>query len=376
MEPYHEEQQLLLMQTQVRLQTPTKWHFVILDNDGDDEEAQSAGAEGQSDMEVATTTSPAHILCTVNMPMHTQDMETCDTGQVDGNTVDQDSVVTPVASPGSGHWGVVSHRRIVRCLEKFRFTNNNLCSSSSSIAGSYWLTRFPIVAGTSETGWRESVDIHKLKLADLKQECAARGLEVKGNKQDLINRLEAYFAEHAEEDLNEEEALAEETEQVFLEEKFPCLQHKEEQKVETLSPKEETPVNKENEQTPPQKVVKISPGMSQHERLQKRAERFNVPISVESKKAARAARFGFSSGKGTSTDTKSMVPLTKLQERALRFGSNASTISEKVDEDEKLKKRKERFGILTNAAGVLEDSEVMYSISVSMPQYFVCACAH
>lgn len=35
-----------------------------------------------------------------------------------------------------------------------------------------------------------------LQLAELKQECAARGLEVKGNKGDLIARLQAYLEEH------------------------------------------------------------------------------------------------------------------------------------------------------------------------------------
>lgn len=34
------------------------------------------------------------------------------------------------------------------------------------------------------------------QLAELKQECLARGLEAKGNKQDLIQRLQAYLEEH------------------------------------------------------------------------------------------------------------------------------------------------------------------------------------
>lgn len=34
------------------------------------------------------------------------------------------------------------------------------------------------------------------QLAELKQECLARGLEAKGNKQDLIHRLQAYLEEH------------------------------------------------------------------------------------------------------------------------------------------------------------------------------------
>lgn len=35
-----------------------------------------------------------------------------------------------------------------------------------------------------------------LQLAELKQECVARGLDAKGNKGDLIARLQAYLEEH------------------------------------------------------------------------------------------------------------------------------------------------------------------------------------
>uniref|UniRef100_A0A3B5LLW0 SAP domain-containing protein n=1 Tax=Xiphophorus couchianus TaxID=32473 RepID=A0A3B5LLW0_9TELE len=35
-------------------------------------------------------------------------------------------------------------------------------------------------------------------LAELRQECEARGLETKGNKGDLIARLQAYLEEHGE----------------------------------------------------------------------------------------------------------------------------------------------------------------------------------
>nr|BAE88949.1 unnamed protein product [Macaca fascicularis] len=109
------------------------------------------------------------------------------------------------------------------------------------------------------------------------------------------------------------------------------------------------------------KVVKITSEIPQTERMQKRAERFNVPVSLESKKAARAARFGISSvpTKGLSSDNKPMVNLDKLKERAQRFGLNVSSISRKSEDDEKLKKRKERFGIVTSSAGTgtTEDTE-------------------
>ncbi|EPQ14221.1 SAP domain-containing ribonucleoprotein [Myotis brandtii] len=167
----------------------------------------------------------------------------------------------------------------------------------------------------------ETVELHKLKLAELKQECLARGLETKGIKQDLINRLQAYLEEHAEEEANEEDVLGDETEE---EEPKPI----------------ELPVKEEE---PPEKTVDV---------------------------------FGISSvpSKGLSSDTKPMVNLDKLKERAQRFGLNVSSISRKFlfmiqsgssnkieesEDDEKLKKRKERFGIVTSSAGTgtTEDTE-------------------
>uniref|UniRef100_A0A2K6K685 THO1-MOS11 C-terminal domain-containing protein n=2 Tax=Rhinopithecus TaxID=542827 RepID=A0A2K6K685_RHIBE len=91
--------------------------------------------------------------------------------------------------------------------------------------------------------------------------------------------------------------------------------------------------------------------------MQKRAERIlNSPsfVSLESKKAARAARFGNSSvpTKDLSSDNKPMVNLDKLKERAQRFGLNVSSISRKSEDDDKLKKRKDSAG-----TGTTEDTE-------------------
>uniref|UniRef100_A0AC11BQ58 Uncharacterized protein n=1 Tax=Ovis aries TaxID=9940 RepID=A0AC11BQ58_SHEEP len=186
----------------------------------------------------------------------------------------------------------------------------------------------------------ETVELHKLKLAELKQECLARGLETKGIKQDLINRLQAYLEEHAEEEANEEDVLGDETEE-------------EEPKPLELPVKEEEPPEKTVDVAAEKKVVKITSEIPQTERMQKRDERFN--------KAARAARFGISPvpSKGLSSDTKPMVNLDKLKERAQRFGLNVSSVSRKSEDDEKLKKRKERFGIVTSSAGTgtTEDTE-------------------
>ncbi|NWR81321.1 SARNP protein, partial [Centropus unirufus] len=186
-----------------------------------------------------------------------------------------------------------------------------------------------------------------LQLAELKQECLARGLEAKGNKQDLIHRLQAYLEEHAEEEANEEDVLGEEIEE-------------EEQKPVEPPAKAEEPPAKSPDVITEKKVVKITTEISQMERMQKRAERFNVPVSLESKKAARAARFGLATVSTKVVSVSVQVNMDKLKERAQRFGLNVSSLSKKSEEDEKLKKRKERFGIVTSSAGAgaTEDTEV------------------
>uniref|UniRef100_A0A8D0HCJ2 SAP domain containing ribonucleoprotein n=1 Tax=Sphenodon punctatus TaxID=8508 RepID=A0A8D0HCJ2_SPHPU len=172
-----------------------------------------------------------------------------------------------------------------------------------------------------------------VQLAELKHECLSRGLEVKGNKQDLINRLQAYFDESG---------------------RFACgtgantvVLGEEEQKP------AEPPAKVEE---PPEKSAESSSVCFPLQRMQKRAERFNVPVSLESKKAARPL-FHFLSG--LSADGNPTVNMDKLKERAQRFGLNVSSVSKKSEDDEKLKKRKERFGIVTSSAGAAttEDTE-------------------
>ncbi|XDV52145.1 hypothetical protein PO909_020905 [Leuciscus waleckii] len=206
----------------------------------------------------------------------------------------------------------------------------------------------------------EVVELHKLKLAELKLECTARGLDAKGNKGDLIARLQAYLEEH---EVNEEEVLG----------VFGDGDGDGDGEAEESFAKEESTDQKE-ELSPPEtvaekKVVKMSPPATVGERLQKRAERFNVPPSGDTKKAARAARFGLPEpepSKGASA--KISVDVEVLKKRAERFGMNVSSVSKKVEDDEKLKKRKERFGIVTSAASAgAEDSEVRLLMGRNQP---------
>lgn len=167
-------------------------------------------------------------------------------------------------------------------------------------------------------------------------------METKGNKGELIARLQAYLDEH-EEDVDVDDVLAEDAADFT--------------KVESSNNVKEDKDSEMTEPEPPaeKKVVKIAPPLSASERLQKRAERFNLPASSESKKAIRAARFGLpatsSPSPGVVANSKA-VNVDQLKKRAERFGVNVSSISQKIEEDEKMMKRKERFGILTSAGSV------------------------
>ncbi|XP_062401944.1 SAP domain-containing ribonucleoprotein [Sardina pilchardus] len=200
----------------------------------------------------------------------------------------------------------------------------------------------------------EVVELQKLKLAELKQECTARGLDAKGNKGDLISRLQAYLEEHDEE-VNEEEVLGD-----FAEETFSKDEASPPKVVKTADADDD---DEPEPDAPEKKVVKITLAESGDEKMQKRAERFNMPPTAENKKAARAARFGLpatasASSEGASISAKTPVSVEVLKKRAERFGMNVSSISKKVEEDEKLKKRKERFGaVLAGAGAGAEGSE-------------------
>ncbi|KAJ3585881.1 hypothetical protein NHX12_012289 [Muraenolepis orangiensis] len=197
----------------------------------------------------------------------------------------------------------------------------------------------------------EVIELQKLKLAELRQECDARGLETKGNKGDLIARLQTYIEEHDDLDVNVDDVLAEDTEDSLKEDSAPNGD---------VSKDSEPAAGEEPAEV---KVVKIAPPASPTERLQKRAERFNIPATAESKKAVRAARFGLpantkSPSPGVVASGKAAVSVDQLKKRAERFGMNVSSISQKVEEDEKLKKRKERFGAPTAVpAAVAGDGE-------------------
>ena len=81
--------------------------------------------------------------------------------------------------------------------------------------------------------------------------------------------------------------------------------------------------------------------------VQLRAARFGGggDASSESKKQARAERFGLATNPSSSKiGAAPSADLETLRKRAERFGQSSSNVMKKAELDEKLKKRQERFG--------------------------------
>lgn len=245
-------------------------------------------------------------------------------------------------------------------------------------------------------------DISKLKVADLKKELKARGLSVAGNKNELLERLQLSLqgenslitepdsaAGDPEEILDEDDVLADEEEEEVLVDNMtsPELKRKlseedeDEEDNKRVAAKKivlnrsvvavSTPsAEKENQQvtgdsdtgqksetpTSGKKVVKLS-AYSVKERLELRAQKFGVQLSLDAKKEARAARFGSSAPINTTTTASSDV----LRKRAERFGLTASPIStsnvNKAELNEKLEKRKQRFSVEEKSISSLDDKK-------------------
>ena len=75
------------------------------------------------------------------------------------------------------------------------------------------------------------------------------------------------------------------------------------------------------------------------DKIKARAERFGVVLSEETKKAARAAKFG------TGTAALS-ADLDTLRRRAERFGTSTSSSLRKMEVNEAIRRRQERFGVV------------------------------
>lgn len=95
-------------------------------------------------------------------------------------------------------------------------------------------------------------------------------------------------------------------------------------------------------------VVKLSQ-LSMKERLEMRAKKFGAPVTGDVAKLARAERFGLATADASasasgSVSVKSAADVELLKKRADRFGGSVSNTMVKIEMNEKLLKRQERFG--------------------------------
>lgn len=243
------------------------------------------------------------------------------------------------------------------------------------------------------------LDFAKMKVAELKRELKNRGLSTAGNKMELIERLQSGMngnqdlilddtgtleSEILDEDevlgdgLDDEE-LASEADVVLdevpkpnklqpsgvttanLKRKASSLEKSETKPPERLNKKiilvrnpsvtavkedsripEKTvssDVPRDGTENENKKIIKLS-GLSLKERLELRAQKFGSPQSDLSKKEARANRFSV-------TGDSSTPNVDVLRKRAERFGLCVSPVAIKAEQEEKLKARRERFGLST-----------------------------
>ena len=104
--------------------------------------------------------------------------------------------------------------------------------------------------------------------------------------------------------------------------------------------------------TSPVKVVSKPSAEEVEAKIKARADRFGGFQSDEAKKVARAAKFGTAGedGKASNGSTKiggaPSADADTLKKRAERFGTNTSTSLKKIEVDEAIKRRQERFGVV------------------------------
>jgi len=198
----------------------------------------------------------------------------------------------------------------------------------------------------------EVIDLHSMKVTELKQELKSRGLPVSGAKAELIERLENYMQEHEGVEVVEEEETEDSVENV--DEKASDEKVEEPVSNDISVNANESQNNAEAAGSPePQNDISLA------EEDDKDAVKVSVNIqnvSEKDRKLARANRFAGGNISGNTTDE-----LKKKQTRAERFGMPAAAASSNIsksDTKEALKRRAERFGTgNSSSSSPLDSSE-------------------
>jgi len=203
-------------------------------------------------------------------------------------------------------------------------------------------------------------DYASWKVADLKAALKGKGLPVSGNKQDLIERLQASLLDDGDDLLDQDDSM---TEEAILKAEEELKVTKATEKVAEPSPvkaaptpvtsKPETAGDKENAgdttNTSPVKVVSKPTEEEVEAKIKARAERFGGFQGDEAKKIARAAKFGTGTAATNGSSKLGGAPsadIDTLKKRAERFGTSTSTSLKKAEVNDAIKRRQERFGVV------------------------------
>jgi len=202
----------------------------------------------------------------------------------------------------------------------------------------------------------EVIDLHSMKVAELKEELKSRQLPVSGAKAQLIERLENYMQEHEGVEVVEEEDTEEsQSAEADSAEKVSDEQKTEESSANDISVNVADDSQNNRESVEEGEASVSSPQPENGISLAEEDDKVNVAKASESdRKQARANRFAGGDVSGNTTDE-----LNKKKSRADRFGiveTKSTTKSDKIaaknaaktEKSENLKRRAERFGIPTS----------------------------
>lgn len=224
-------------------------------------------------------------------------------------------------------------------------------------------------------------DLAAMSVVELKKALKAKGLTTTGKKQDLIDRLQLSMATEETEEENIDNDLLEDADVLLGDDNDEVVVEPEAAKVEPTEPKK-VAIKRDNEPTPitfetkePKEATTDSEakevgspaknGKTDAERAAARAARFGASVDVASdtKKQARAERFGTGSSKIGAAPS---VDLDTLKKRAERFGQSSATVMKKAELDEKLKKRQERFGVVTGPEKKkMKKEDILQSVGIN-----------
>ncbi|XP_051162010.1 SAP domain-containing ribonucleoprotein isoform X2 [Leptopilina boulardi] len=220
-------------------------------------------------------------------------------------------------------------------------------------------------------------ELSKMKVADLKAELKQRGLPTSGNKNELVERLQLALhgdstlsLDETTEEILDEEILGDEeieelsskpdSQEIVEKRKLSTdsnsngasngkkivLNRKtviEDIKVEEKTEKDKESPKKDENAVAEKKVIKLSE-LSMQERLEMRKRKFGMPASETAKKLARAARFNMNDTNSSSIKASENTSYETLKKRQERFGCSVSSVMEKAELQDRIEKRKARFG--------------------------------